>query len=215
LDSGFNPGMFWYVNLVAVQTDGKTLVGGQFATLDRQPRSRIDRLSYTAPATQNLSHDGPTINWLRGGTGPEVWRTTFEICTNGSAWTAIGAGSRIPSGWHLAGVSCPPSGTLRARGYVTGGHQNASGWFVETVLDLGASRSPVIVVNDGQFGIRTNGFGFTVTGNSSASVVLESSTNLVQWAPLDTNFFGSGSFSFTDSNSTQMPQRFYRVRVWP
>ena len=69
---------------LAVQADGKILVGGAFTTLGGQPRNHIGRLNNTEPATQSLSYDGSTITWLRGGTSPEVWRTTFEHSTDGA-----------------------------------------------------------------------------------------------------------------------------------
>jgi hypothetical protein len=34
-------------------------------------------------------------------------------------------------------------------------------------------------------------------------------------ASVETNFFGSGWFHFTDPIPPQMPQRFHRVRQWP
>jgi len=47
LDSGFNPGLnqYGYVYLLAVQPDGKILVGGGFDTLDGQPCDGIGRLN--------------------------------------------------------------------------------------------------------------------------------------------------------------------------
>jgi uncharacterized delta-60 repeat protein len=132
LDTTFNPGADSTVYSLAVQADGKILVGGSFTNLAGQTRNRIGRLNNTEPATQNLSYDGATIAWLRGGSSPEVWRITFEHSGDGLTWTNLGGGTRIPGGWQLAGVSVPPGGTLRARGYVIGGQYNASGWFVET-----------------------------------------------------------------------------------
>src|SRR5437899_3595979 len=69
---------------------------------------------------------------MRGGTSPEVWRTTFEYSPDGASWTNRG-GIRIPGGWQLAGLALPTSTTFRARGYTVGGRDNASGWFVETI----------------------------------------------------------------------------------
>ena len=139
LDSGFNPGAGgnsvyspWVYSL-AVQADGKILVGGFFTTLGGQSRTNIGRLNNTAPATQSLSFDGSTITWLRGGASPEVWRTTFDYSTNGTDWTSLGAGTRTAGGWQLTSVSLPSAScTIRARGCVTGGAYNASSWFVET-----------------------------------------------------------------------------------
>jgi uncharacterized delta-60 repeat protein len=137
LDSTFNPGAGSgdedygpFVSSLALQPDGKILVGGRFTSLGGQPRYRIARLNNTAPASQTLTNDGATIAWLRGGASPEVWRTTFEHSSDGSDWTLLGDGTRIPGGWQLTGVSLPIEGTVRARGYASGG--NASSWFMES-----------------------------------------------------------------------------------
>ena len=95
LDSGFNPGANGYrVYSLAVQADGKILVGGDFTTLGGQPRNYIGRLNNTEPATQSLSYDGSTITWLRGGTSPEVWRTTFDTPPMALTWTQPWAPAR-------------------------------------------------------------------------------------------------------------------------
>jgi hypothetical protein len=136
LDMGFNAGvsgsdMTPQVVPMAVQADGKVLVGGWFTTLGGQSRTNIGRLNATDPATQGLTSDGSTITWLRGGTSPEVWRTTFEHSPDGLTWTGLGAGTRISGGWRLTGLSLPPGGTIRARGYVAG-----SSWFVESLIGV-------------------------------------------------------------------------------
>ena len=159
LDSGFNPGASHAVNTLAVQADGKILAGGSFAALGGVGRMCIGRLNNTAPATQSLAYDGAAIIWLRGGTGPEVWRTTFEASTNGSSWATLGAGTRIPGGWQLAGVSLPTGTTIRARGYVAGA-QAGSGWFVESAM-----ASPALVSQPAD---RTNNAGTTAIFSASA-----------------------------------------------
>jgi uncharacterized delta-60 repeat protein len=136
LDTTFNPGANGDVIALAVQADGKVLVGGYFTTLGGQTRNSIGRLNNTDPATHSLSYDGATITWLRGGTSPEVWCSTFAALTNGTDWVSLGAGVRITGGWQLTGVSLPPNATIRARGYVTGGSVNGSSWFVESFIGL-------------------------------------------------------------------------------
>ena len=126
---------------LAVQADGKILVGGAFATLGGQSRSCLGRLTPTEPATQSLAFDGSTIIWQRGGSSPEVWRTVFDGSTNGSNWISLGAGTRVAGDWQLTGLAWPTNASLRARGFVTGGYDNGSGWFVETVTG-----PPVIAV---------------------------------------------------------------------
>jgi hypothetical protein len=101
---------------LAVQADGKILVGGWFTTLGGQTRNLIARLNNTEPATQSLSYNGTTITWLRGGASPEVWRTTFDYSTDGVFWSSLGGGVRIPGGWERADATLPVGATIRARG---------------------------------------------------------------------------------------------------
>jgi uncharacterized delta-60 repeat protein len=153
LDSTFNPGADSAVTSLAVQADGKILVGGDFSTLGGQPRNHLGRLNASDPATQSLNWDGSAITWLRGGSSPEVWRTTFGCSTNGTDWMALGEGTRIAGGWKLSGVSLPGDGTIRAHGHVTGGQYNASSWFVEAF-----SGAPVLITHPAS---RTNDAGTT------------------------------------------------------
>jgi uncharacterized delta-60 repeat protein len=210
LDSGFS---LWAngggVDSLAVQADGKILLGGDFTTLGGQSRTNIGRLNNTAPATQSLSFDGSTITWLRGGTSPEVWRTTFDFSTNDTDWASLGAGARTAGGWQLTGVSLPsPNGTIRARGYVTGGN---SAWFVETDLVVGAA--PVILVNDPSFGFSSNHFGFEFSGSVGQVVIVETSTDLASWTPVATNTLAATPSYFSDPYSSSFPRRFYRLQT--
>jgi hypothetical protein len=210
----FNPGANNYALSLAVQPDGKILVGGNFTTLGGQSRMRIGRLTNTEPATQSLSCDGTTVTWLRGGTSPEVWHTTFELSTDGVTWTNLGAGLRIPGGWQRDNISLPAGGAVRARGWVAVSYEGAS-WFVESTLPLGLRTPPSILANDGNFGVRTNQFGFNLSGVSGQIVVVEASTNLVTWLPLQTNVLDSDRLYFSDPDWSLIPQRMYRVKLWP
>ncbi len=92
-----------------------------------------------------------------------------------------------------------------------GGLANASTWYVESVLP---GRFPAILVNDGGFGIRTNCFGFNVRSSPGLVVVVDASTNLATWVPVQTNVTPDlGQCSFADPNWSQSPRRFYRVRA--
>jgi len=221
-DSSFALGANGGVDSLAVQADGKILVGGGFTTLGGQTRNYIGRLNNTEPATQRLSFDGSTITWLRGGTSPEVWRTAFDFSTNAVAWISLGAGARIgglpagkAGGWQLANTSLPSTtGTIRARGFVAGGGNNA--WFVESTLAVGVPLSPpVILTRDGHFGLGSNGFGFNISAAASQTIVVEASANLLNWAPLATNVMGADPFYFSDPATGAFPARFYRARSGP
>ena len=61
--------------------------------------------------------------------------------------------------------------------------------------------------------MNSNGtFQFTVNGQNGQPYIVQASTNLINWLPVYTNpppFVSP--FTFTDSNMTTYPDRFYRV----
>ena len=133
LDTSFNPDPSSQVTSVAVQADGNILVTGFFSRLAGRTCYSLGRLNNTTLATSILSYGADQITWMRGGSAPELGRTSFEYTTNGSSWVNLGAGTRIPGGWEVRGVSMP-LGTLRACGYTVGGEYNGSAGFVETSI---------------------------------------------------------------------------------
>jgi hypothetical protein len=64
------------------------------------------------------------------------------------------------------------------------------------------------------FGVRTNGFGFNITGSSNLVVVVEACTNLAhpRWVPVATNILTGGASCFCDPQWTNCPGQFYRFR---
>jgi len=209
LDSSFNPGANSDVYGLAVQPDGKVLVSGFFFQLGAQARSYIGRLNNTDPAWQSLSYSNTTVVWSRGGTSPEVWRTTFESSANGTNWVLLGGGTRANGDWQFTAAALPPGGFIRARGFTAGGGFNAASWFAENRLRL----VPGIVTTDGSFGLQSNLFTFNLNAPAGAATVVEASTNLVQWSPIFTNLMGdAGLFLFQDLQSGLYPRRFYRAR---
>ncbi len=62
----------------------------------------------------------------------------------------------------------------------------------------------------------TNGmFGFNVSGPPGSNVVIQASTDLQIWIPLQTNLLGSGPLYFSDTNAPANVQRFYRAQLLP
>jgi uncharacterized delta-60 repeat protein len=212
LDGGFSPSANNSVDSLALQADGKVLVGGSFTMLGGRTRNRIARLDNSDVATQNLTYCGSALIWVRGGSSPEVWRTTFESSMDGTNWTTLGTGSRVPGGWQLVGVSLPANVTVRARGYTTGGNENRSCWFVETTLIIPPQPPPSILREDGRFGVVSNVFSFTVGGVPGQVVVMESSSDLFHWQPVRTNVLESGLWYFTEPDWSTSSHRFFRAR---
>jgi uncharacterized delta-60 repeat protein len=145
LDDSFDPNANNIVQSVALQADGKVLLGGRFSTL--QPngaatsttRNRIARLDNEA-ATQTLSiPDGTQALWSRGGSAPELTLVTFEVSTDGGAtWGTPIAGTRlgITANWQATGLSLPAGSLLRGRGVTYGGYYNGSSGLIEQVTSF-------------------------------------------------------------------------------
>lgn len=71
------------------------------------------------------------------------------------------------------------------------------------------------MTTNGSFGF-TNGtsqFGFDVFGSQAQTVVVQGSTNLSSWLPLQTNVLGRSLFHFNDPFATTFPRRFYRAEL--
>jgi hypothetical protein len=78
---------------------------------------------------------------------------------------------------------------------------------------LNTSAPILILVGDPAFGFAGGKFGFNLTGPAGKGVVIESSTDLLHWAPVQTNAFGAGPLYFNDPQSTSSGARFYRGRL--
>jgi uncharacterized delta-60 repeat protein len=199
------------VNVVTIQPDGNILVGGSFATLAGQARLALGRLNNTGPAAQSFRLHKLGLTWLRGGTGPEVWRTTLDFSANGTTWTNLGPGTRIPSGWLWTGSGgrfLPgDTGFLRPRGFVAG--SGLSDWFTESVERIVPASLEIR-----KTGVAAGEFGFTVIGSPGQVVEVQASSDLSDWIPVATDALGTdGSYTFRDGGWASQPQRYYRVRA--
>ena len=129
---------------LAVQPDGKVLVGGNFTTIGGQTRNYIARLSVPEAALQSLQATpaGTGVRWMRSGAGPEVSQVLFSVATvedaPPGAWADLGAGTRIAGGWGLDGLVLPKNTPIwvRAQGVATGGYFNGSSSLVRSVRQL-------------------------------------------------------------------------------
>jgi sugar lactone lactonase YvrE len=82
------------------------------------------------------------------------------------------------------------------------------------VLTVTVPRSPPqIIVTNANFGIRTNRFGFNLSGAFGQTIVVDGSTNLADWLPLATNSVGGSLIYFSDPGWTNFPWRYYRARL--
>ena len=166
LDASFNPNANGSVHEIAVQADGKILLGGDFTSFLANGasmsigRNRFARL-FNDPAVQSLgAADATRVSWVRGGATPEVSQVTFELSTDGgTSFAALGNASRVgnTADWQLSGLNLPAGGMLRARGRIMGG---GSSGMVEAMAVFGNFASPLTSWRQAYFGSPGNsGFG--------------------------------------------------------
>jgi len=65
------------------------------------------------------------------------------------------------------------------------------------------------------FGFTNGVLGFNVIGPSGSNVVIQASSDLHTWVPLQTNLLGSGPLHFSDTQSPTNRRRFYRAQLSP
>ena len=144
VDTGFDPKADSSIFNVALQADGRMLIGGGFLTLQPNGAAAATPIRYFArllndPAIQTLTApDATQVLWSRSGAGSELSQVTFEQSLDGGAnWTALGTASRVGTtvNWRLTGLSLPASGSLRARGRAgaSGGFFGGSSGLIEQV----------------------------------------------------------------------------------
>jgi hypothetical protein len=87
-----------------------------------------------------------------------------------------------------------------------------SGWFSPFCGLPAVLWNPVIQTGGAGLGVRSNQFGFNITGTAGIPVAVEACTNLASpvWTRLQTITL-PGSFDFSDSQWTNYSRRFYRI----
>jgi len=75
--------------------------------------------------------------------------------------------------------------------------------------------NPLILNYVSNVGVKSNGFGFTISWATNAPVVVEACGDLADtaWIPLQTNSLVNGSSYFNDLDRTNHPTRLYRLRM--
>ena len=123
------------------------------------------------------------------GTG----RLTYQWKFNGSNLSSV-AGPVLT----LKSITTNQAGTYSVTVSGSGGSTNSTATL--TVLTSAAATLAPAVHAGGQFAL-------TVAGVSGYCYVIQASTNLVNWVPLQTN---KAPFTFVDTNASQFTRRFYR-----
>ena len=138
----------------------------------------------------------------------------FKLGTDGAGFTVLKQFPAADALFRNSDGAMPLAELSLAGGalYGTTQYGGSSGYGTIFTVDV----APRLLVNDPNFGFRTNRFGFNVTGYSNQRVVIEASANLASgtWSALQTNTLGSTPIYFTDPAWTNWPARSYRVRAY-
>ena len=122
---------------------------------------------------------------------------------NGTNWSALGSG--LNNQVNALAVS---GNTLYVGGDFTTAGTNYSYFTAEAILPPFVT----ILTTDGNFGFTNGNFGFDISGPPGSNVVIQTSTDLQTWLPLQTNTLNpSGLLYFSDTQSPANTQRFYNV----
>ena len=221
------------VRSLALQSDGKVLIGGYFFFVNGTSRTRIARLNPNGSLDTGFQNgmagaDGdveaivlqPDGKVLIGGAFRSVNATprsgVARLNQDGSLDSSFQNGMTGTDGIVFS-IGLQPDGKVLIGGGFTAvngvtryriGRMNADG-STDPGFHNGGPPPPVIVNAQ----VRSNRFGFQVRGESNEVFVIEASTNFLQWMPLATNRFTGSALPFDDPASTRMPSRFYRARL--
>ena len=225
-------GVVGLVNCVAIQPDGKVLVGGYFFFVNHVARTRLARLN------PDGSVDAGFQNGMAGADGePEAiaLQPDGKVLIGGyfnsinntprSGIARLNPDGSLDTGFQngMAGANAVRSLVLQPDGKVLigGVFTSVNGITRYRIARLNANGSVDPLFHNGGLPppllsnarIQSNHFAFQLAGQSNQVVVVETSTNLKNWLPLATNTFGIGPLPFTDPAPASLRMRFYRARL--
>jgi hypothetical protein len=196
----------WYGTALSFQA----LVNGS-----RDPATPLGASQATGNGSIYLLLSGGTAS---AGTNESIGNASgiLTITYYPSNQTVVGTynGTNVAS-YSVAGwASNPPlalgiwsgSGKLLA---VPSGTATASNFSVSAVASGPALLS--IATNSGSIGFTNGVFGFSISGPAGSNVVVQTTTDLRNWIPVQTNLLGSGALYFSDPQYITNRQRFYRA----
>lgn len=163
--------------------------------------SGAPRLQFQASAANNYAP--MTVHFTSpatdtGGNNIISWNWTF----------GDGSSSTLQNPSHTYTNTGPYSPTL----FVTNNNMAA---ILATGPQIIVSPTPILwIPSNGSISFSNGAFGFNLSGPAGSNVVIETSINLTNWTPLQSNVFGSnGSLYIQDLQSPTNTLRFYRAVV--
>ena len=207
----------------ALAVSGTNLyAGGQFTTAGGVPANYIAQ--WNGASWSALGSGMDYIVWALLVSGTNLYAggsftnaggvsANYIAQWDGSTWSALG------SGMNSYVFALAVSGNhLFAGGEFTTAGNTGSACVAEAILGGGSGNTPpVIITTNSGLGF-SNGlsqFGFDVSGAAGQTLVIQASTNLSDWMPLQTNLLDSALWYFSDTSAGNFPRRFYRVQLLP
>ncbi len=225
MDTNYNSNLpkdnssFWGANgfptgrALAVQTDGKVLLAGQFQMHVATNGYGLIRLN--TDGTRDLTF--PVTNIYTGALNAVAVQADGKVLVAGDnqptrRLNSVGGtdasfvGDSIFNNSQIEGIAIDSD-----KIYVIGalGLYRLYGTLPTTVVPQPSfSAGTAVKLPNGQFG-------FTTCGLPGQTLVIQASTNLVNWDSISTNVVVSGCVDLLDTQAPQIPNRYYRVLVQP
>jgi hypothetical protein len=205
-----------YINLNLVIQDSSNPDLNYFLAINRDSRPMMDFESGLGDITTEIANTTTDaalrISFDSTAKTLTAWYDA-DGAANGYTWIPMETVS-IASGannWGMTTGSQFNACLAGGSGYITATSGQA---YFDNFLATGLVCNPQVKTNDACFGVRTNCFGFTITGISDQAVAVDACTNLSNpvWLPVQTNTLIGGSSYFADPCWTNYPGRFYRLR---
>jgi hypothetical protein len=204
VDAGFNPNSSGIVYTLAIQSDGKILMGGPFSVIGGVSRGALARLINTEPAVEWVSVTGSRIRWARQGSAPELNRVTFDISADAGNWFSEEA-SYVQRGWEVQTQHTADEMVVRAWGPA---QVDDDSGLKETLRTFAP---PDLMI----YGGGGHPFGFNFQKAPEKRVVVEWSPDLSLWWPIGTNSMKSPFGRFQEESSVDATEGYYRLRYEP
>jgi hypothetical protein len=165
--------------------------------------------SVTSIGSFAFDNDTSLTNMTIGNTVTYIGDYSFDGCAK---LTAVYFAGNAPG---LGQLPFFGAGNFKAIAYYLPGTTGWANFSANTGGLPAALWNAQMQTTGGSFGVRTNRFGFNITGNSSLVVVVEACTNLANpvWSPLQTITLTGSPVYFSDPAWTNFPRRFYGLGV--
>jgi hypothetical protein len=145
----------------------------------------------------------------------DIWGNAFDYCYGLTGIYFQGNAPNIDP--TAIGFHSDPNGAIM----VFSGDTNATAYYLPGTTGWSPTFggipavlwNPQAQTSGGSFGVRTNEFGFNITGTSNIVVVVEGCSDLANpiWTPIQTNTLVGGLSYFSDPEWTNHPACFYRL----